>query len=116
MMRVINVPEAFVREIGARENESGRAWLNALPGLVDQTLAKWGLTPSGRRCTARSAWFVPVRQSDGTAAVVKISFPHPGNLAEPKALAAWASVARCGCWSTMLRCSRWCWSGRAESP
>jgi streptomycin 6-kinase len=33
---------------------------------------------------------VPVRRADETAAVLKVSFPHPGNVAEPKALAAWA--------------------------
>ena len=30
---------------------------------------------------------IPVRRADETAAVLKISFPHPGNIAEPKALA-----------------------------
>lgn len=32
---------------------------------------------------------VPVRRQDETTAVVKVSFPHPGNIHEPDAFAAW---------------------------
>lgn len=87
---MIEVPEPFVREISERENEPGRAWLDSLPGLVDHALGKWALTPSGPTMHGAVGVVVPVRRADGTAAVLKISFPHPGNIAEPKALAAWA--------------------------
>ncbi len=90
MTRVIEVPEPFVREISERENEPGRVWLDALPGLVDKALANWALTPSGPTMHGAVGVVVPVLRADGTAAVLKISFPHPGNVAEPKALAAWA--------------------------
>ncbi|WP_432941295.1 aminoglycoside phosphotransferase family protein [Kribbella sp. CA-253562] len=87
---MIDVPEAFAREISGRENASGRAWIDALPGLVDQALRQWELTPSGAVMHGGVGVVVPVRRGDGTAAVLKISFPHPGNVAEPKALAVWA--------------------------
>jgi streptomycin 6-kinase len=87
---VFDVPEAFACAISARENESGQAWLDALPGLVGQALARWELTPSGPVMHGGVGVVVPVRRGDGTSAVLKISFPHPGNVAEPKALAAWA--------------------------
>jgi streptomycin 6-kinase len=90
MMWMIEVPEPFVREISEREDEPGRAWLDALPGLVDHSLGKWALTPSGPVMHGAVGVVVPVRRTDETAAVLKISFPHPGNIAEPKALAAWA--------------------------
>jgi streptomycin 6-kinase len=90
MTRVIEVPEPFVREISEREGEAGRAWLAALAGLVDHVLAKWALMPSGPTMHGAVGVVIPVRRADGTAAVLKISFPHPGNVAEPKALAAWA--------------------------
>ena len=87
---VIEVPGAFVREIGGREGERGRAWLEGLPGVVDRALAEWALTVSGPVMHGAVGVVVPVRREDGTDAVLKVSFPHPGNVAEPKALAAWA--------------------------
>ncbi|WP_237706648.1 aminoglycoside phosphotransferase family protein [Kribbella flavida] len=86
----IGVPEPFVREISEREGEPGTAWLDVLPGLVDHALAQWELTLSGATMHGAVGIVVPVRRADGAAAVLKISFPHPGNVAEPKALAAWA--------------------------
>ncbi|NEA31975.1 aminoglycoside phosphotransferase family protein [Streptomyces sp. SID13031] len=87
---MVEVPVAFVREILEREGDAGRAWLEALPGLVDRALVRWGLTLSGRAMHGAVGVVVPVRRADGSTAVLKVSFPHPGNLAEPRALAAWA--------------------------
>ncbi|MFI5714062.1 aminoglycoside phosphotransferase family protein [Kribbella sp. NPDC051620] len=87
---MIEVPGALVAETSRREGERGRDWLEALPGLVDRALARWGLTWSGGVMHGAVGVVVPVRRGDGTAAVLKVSFPHPGNVAEPKALAVWA--------------------------
>lgn len=89
MTRVIEVPKPFVREISEREKEPGRAWLEGLPGLADDAMAKWDLKLSGPTMHGAVGVAIPVRRADETAAVLKISFPHPGNIAEPKALAAW---------------------------
>jgi streptomycin 6-kinase len=90
MTRVIGVPEPFVREISEREKEPGRAWLEALPGLADDAMAKWDLKLSGPTMHGAVGVAIPVRRADETPAILKISVPHPGNIAEPKALAAWA--------------------------
>ncbi|MDX6264139.1 MAG: streptomycin 6-kinase, partial [Kribbellaceae bacterium] len=87
---MIELPRPFVREISEREGESGRAWLDALPGLVDDALVRWELTPSGPAMHGAVGVVVPVLRADGSTAVLKVSFPHPGNLAEPRALATWA--------------------------
>jgi streptomycin 6-kinase len=87
---VIDVPGLFVREIGEREGEAGRAWIGALPGLVDDALARWELTLAGPVMHGAVGVVVPVRRVDGAPAVLKVSFPHPGNVAEPKALDVWA--------------------------
>lgn len=51
---------------------------------------RWGLTLAGRAMHGAVGVVVPVRRVGGEPAVLKVSFPHPGNVAEPKALAAWA--------------------------
>lgn len=87
---MFGVPEVFAREVERREGERGRAWVAALPGLVEGAVARWELRPSGPVMHGAVGVVVPVRRADGSPAVLKVSFPHPGNLAEPKALAAWA--------------------------
>ncbi|MFF3913987.1 aminoglycoside phosphotransferase family protein [Streptomyces sp. NPDC001852] len=69
---MIEVPQAFVRGTVAREGEPGRAWLATLPGVVADLLRRWECRPDG-----------------AGAAVLKVSFPHPGNVHEPDALAVW---------------------------
>ncbi|MEV6418030.1 aminoglycoside phosphotransferase family protein [Kribbella sp. NPDC051718] len=87
---MIEVPGAFVRETSGREGERGRAWLDVLPELIDRALVRWELTVAGPVMHGAVGVVVPVSSGDGTAAVLKVSFPHPGNVAEPKALAVWA--------------------------
>ncbi|MEV8372745.1 aminoglycoside phosphotransferase family protein [Kribbella sp. NPDC056861] len=84
------VPESFAREIASREGLAGLAWIDALPDLIDRLLTQWSLVPSGAPMHGAVGIVVPVLRADGAAAVLKASFPHPGNLAEPKALATWA--------------------------
>lgn len=88
---MIEIPEAFTRGTVGREGESGAAWLATLPGLVDELLARWGCEPDGAVTHGGVGLIVPVRQArvDGRAAVVKVSFPHPGNVAEPDAYELW---------------------------
>jgi streptomycin 6-kinase len=87
---VIDVPEAFVREVVGREGAEGERWLASLPGLADEFLERWCSTPTGPVMHGRVGIVVPVRRDDGSSAVLKISFPHPGNAHEPTAFAAWS--------------------------
>ncbi|MCT9077138.1 aminoglycoside phosphotransferase family protein [Streptomyces fulvoviolaceus] len=87
---MIAVPETFVRSTVEREGAAGAAWLAELPGLVDELLERWGCVPDGEVTHGGVGLIVPVRRHvPGTAAVLKVSFPHPGNVHEPDAFAVW---------------------------
>lgn len=86
---MIEVPETFARSTVEREGESGGAWLAELPGIVKELLGRWGCVPDGEVMHGGVGVVVPVRRRDEATAVVKVSFPHPGNIHEPDAFAAW---------------------------
>ncbi|MEI5101987.1 aminoglycoside phosphotransferase family protein [Streptomyces sp. PmtG] len=86
---MIAMPEAFARGTVEREGEPGAAWITALPGIVDELLDGWGCVPDGPVTHGNVGVVVPVRRRAGGAAVLKVSFPHPGNVHEPDAFAAW---------------------------
>ncbi|MFF4213948.1 aminoglycoside phosphotransferase family protein [Streptomyces sp. NPDC001796] len=86
---MIDVPEAFARTTVEREGEAGTAWLAELPRIVDQLLRRWGCGLDGEVVHGGVGIIVPVRRGDGATAVVKVSFPHPGNVHEPDAFVAW---------------------------
>ncbi|MEU4607909.1 aminoglycoside phosphotransferase family protein [Kribbella sp. NPDC023972] len=82
------IPEVFARSTIDREGEAGAAWLSELPQIVEDLLARWGCTLDGDVAHGQVGVIVPVRRTSG-AAVLKVSFPHPGNVNEPDAFAAW---------------------------
>jgi streptomycin 6-kinase len=86
---MIEVPEAFARSTVEREGEPGAAWLAELPGVVDKLLGRWGCEPDGEVMHGDVGVIVPVRRRAEGTAVLKVSFPHPGNVHEPDAFAAW---------------------------
>ncbi len=51
---------------------------------MEELLERWGLVPDGPAMHGGVGIIVPVG-----AAVLKVSFPHPGNVHEPSAFAAW---------------------------
>ncbi|MFF2330076.1 MULTISPECIES: aminoglycoside phosphotransferase family protein [unclassified Streptomyces] len=90
---MIEVPEAFARSTLEREGELGAAWLGELAGIVEDVLGRWDCVPDGKVMHGGVGVIVPVRQrtegrAEGTA-VLKVSFPHSGNVHEPDAFAAW---------------------------
>ncbi|MGW3286880.1 aminoglycoside phosphotransferase family protein [Streptomyces sp. NPDC001002] len=86
---MIEVPETFARSTVEREGETGAAWLAELPGIVDELLLIWGCTRDGQVMHGGVGVIVPARRSDRSPAVMKVSFPHPGNVHEPDAFDAW---------------------------
>ncbi|GGR53979.1 aminoglycoside phosphotransferase family protein [Streptomyces roseolus] len=86
---MIDVPEEFVHSTVGREGEAGVAWLAELPGLIEDLLGRWHCAPDGAVMHGGVGVIVPVRRGSGEGAVLKVSFPHPGNVHEPDAFVAW---------------------------
>jgi streptomycin 6-kinase len=86
---MIAVPEAFAQSTIEREGEPGAAWIAELPYTVGELLGRWGCVPDGEVMHGGVGVIVPVRQQAEESAVLKVSFPHPGNVHEPDAFAAW---------------------------
>jgi len=87
---MIEIPAAFARAKSADEGDRGRQWLAGLPGLVDDLLGRWNCTPDGDVLHGQVGIVVPVKHSSHGPCVLKVSFPHPGNIYEPDAYAAWS--------------------------
>ncbi|MFE9644073.1 aminoglycoside phosphotransferase family protein [Streptomyces sp. NPDC006365] len=86
---MIRIPEAFARSTVDREGEPGAAWLAELPRIVDELLGRWECVPDGEVMHGGVGVIVPVRRRAEGAAVLKVSFPHPGNVHEPDAFTVW---------------------------
>jgi streptomycin 6-kinase len=86
---MIGIPEGFRRGTEQREGERGTAWLAELPRIAAELLERWECAPDGAVLHGGVGIIVPVRRRDGRSAVLKVSFPHPGNVHEPDAFAAW---------------------------
>lgn len=90
----VPIPPRLTRRYGG--NAGGRAWLAALPRLIEQSLEKWqlvaDLAPGALPWHGHGAVVVPVRSRTDAAgaAVLKIAYPHDEALVEPQALALWA--------------------------
>ncbi|MCX4533235.1 aminoglycoside phosphotransferase family protein [Streptomyces sp. NBC_01669] len=87
---MIAIPADFERTTVGREGARGRAWVESLPGLVDELLRRWDCAvDTGPVLHGQVGIVVPARRYDGSRAVLKVSFPHPGNIHEPDAFAVW---------------------------
>ena len=86
---MIDVPETVVRATVAREGAAGAEGRTELPATVHDLVSRWECVPDGAVMHGGVGIIVPVRRRSGEAAVVKVSFPHPGNVQEPNAFAAW---------------------------
>ncbi|MFJ4502222.1 aminoglycoside phosphotransferase family protein [Streptomyces sp. NPDC088864] len=86
---MIVIPEEFARTTIAREGEAGATWLRELPGLAAQLADGWSCVPDGEVMFGGVGIIVPVRRDGTPPAVLKVSFPHPGNDHEPDAFVTW---------------------------
>jgi streptomycin 6-kinase len=86
---MIEIPEGFARSTTAREADPGRDWIAELPALVGELLERWNCVPTAPATHGQVALVLPVRDGAGRTAVLKVSFPHPGNAHEPDAMAVW---------------------------
>lgn len=85
---MVEVPLRLEQHTVEREGKAGAAWLAALPRIVDELMTRWDCAPDGEAMHGGVGLVVPVRRTGGRA-VIKVSFPHPGNVHEPDAFAAW---------------------------
>jgi streptomycin 6-kinase len=70
----LNIPQPL---IAACQNRPKReAWLAQLAITIPQLEQQWSLVLDAPFQNASAAWVAPVKLSDGTAAVLKLSMPH----------------------------------------
>lgn len=80
---------------GLRLAEGGEEWLAGLPDLVGQLAAKWSLRLEVPFHGGSAAWVAPATLPDGTAAVLKVSWPHREAREEASALRLWDGQGAC---------------------
>lgn len=68
---------------------SGDDWLAVLPALIQDALARWQLSPVADSRFGHCALVVPVAREDGSAAALKVAWPHAESRHEHLALRAW---------------------------
>lgn len=86
---MVRVPVDLAEVTALREGDAGRNWLRELPRIVNAACRRWNCTIEGEPTHGQVALVVPVRHPAGPA-VLKVSFPHPGNLGEADALRIFA--------------------------
>ncbi|MEU9123380.1 aminoglycoside phosphotransferase family protein [Streptomyces sp. NPDC048506] len=68
---------------------SGRAWLARLPGMLREIEERWEVRLGAPFHGGSCSWVAPAELSDGTAAVLKVTWPHREADGEGPALRAW---------------------------
>jgi streptomycin 6-kinase len=88
----VALPPAWVQRVStypAEGGPTGADWVATVPRLIEEGLARWGLTVDGGPRTGWTAVVVPVRRGVQRLAL-KVSWPHPEGALEPLALRTWA--------------------------
>ena len=87
-MTGLEIPDEVVRMNLAANGTAGRAWLDSLPGVVEELIDRWSLTIGGLR--RRAVGFVaPAERHGGERLVLKVSFIDEETRHEPDALRRW---------------------------
>ncbi|MGW4957597.1 aminoglycoside phosphotransferase family protein [Nonomuraea sp. NPDC004186] len=84
----IDVPDLFAASYGANGAEA-RAWLADLPRLGGEFLDRWRLRPDGPTAYGMASLVLPVLQSDGTPAVLKLQQLREETAGTAPGLRAW---------------------------
>jgi len=82
----VRIPESLA---WWEERQGGREWLDRLPVLVEACAAEWGLEPGDPLPGGNVALVLAATRSDGSATVLKLSFPEGESEHEPDALEHW---------------------------
>ncbi|MEV4223260.1 aminoglycoside phosphotransferase family protein [Nonomuraea sp. NPDC049725] len=84
----IEVPDRFAASYGAHGADA-RAWLAGLPRLGGEFLDRWRLRPDGPAAYGMASLVFPVRQPDGTPAVLKLQQLREETAGAAAGLRAW---------------------------
>lgn len=84
---MITVPDSLASLL-LRDNDDAQQWIDNFPRLSRDILRAWGCEADGEARAGAVAVVIPVASPLGPA-MIKISYPHPGNVDEPKALELW---------------------------
>lgn len=84
----IDVPDKFAVSYGAH-GAKARAWIAELPRLGGEFLDRWGLRPDGPPAYGMASLVLPVLQSDGTPAVLKLQQLREEIVGAATGLRAW---------------------------
>jgi len=83
---VLVIPERLQR---LAVSEAGRAWLDALPALVEHCARDWSLQLGEAFEGSNVSLVLAAIREDGSDAVLKVQFPHPECAQEAMALRWW---------------------------
>lgn len=72
-----------------QQSQEGREWLDGLPALLGEVAERWSLRTDDAYPGASVSLAMPATLADGTAAVLKLAFPHRESRYEAEALLAW---------------------------
>lgn len=86
---MIEIPAALIAAQNKDGGAAGRAFVAALPELVDELLERWELRPDGPAMHGQTALVLPVRSRDGGESVLKLQVVDDESVGEPAALRAW---------------------------
>jgi streptomycin 6-kinase len=75
-VNAIEIPDHLVERW--RTTPDGVAWLDRLPGIVNEAAERWSLAIGApfRGQDVTASWVAPVERADGTRAVLKVGVPH----------------------------------------
>ena len=88
---MIPLPRTFILNIENSFEEEGRAWLQALPSLLNQAAARWGLT-LGAPFLLSYNYVCAAKNADGVDVVLKVGVPNPELTSEIEALHLYLSL------------------------
>ena len=81
------IPEQLAA--ACRDVPERTAWLEALPGVLDELQRRWSLSVGPVSSAASCAWVAPAVRNDGTRAVLKLGMPHMEGAHEIDGLRFW---------------------------
>lgn len=80
--------QPLVRARVAALGDEGRAWVEALPGRLDDLCRRWSLRPGRRLPGGSASYLTTVVRADGSDAVLKVALPEPDAAGRSRTLAA----------------------------